>query len=152
MTVKGLQVLAYGLSGDIADITVQADNYDTAVSIVSKDIVLEDGMGAPIVRFTNFTHILSVTVVPNNNAYQLRLRSVDAQTVANADDIDALNKENKLLKAQLAASIQSNQMLEECIVEMAGGGHWRANRPRGGCGIYFYSERGEKKDGHVCCT
>ena len=120
MTVKGLQVLAYGLSGDIADITVQADNYDTAVSIVSKDIVLEDGMGAPIVRFTNFTHILSVTVVPNNNAYQLRLRSVDAQTVANADDIDALNKENKLLKAQLAASIQSNQMLEECIVEMAG--------------------------------
>ena len=120
MTVKGLQVLAYGLSGDIADITVQADNYDTAVSIVSKDIVLEDGMGAPIVRFTNFTHILSVTVVPGNNAYQLRLRSVDAQTVANADDIDALNKENKLLKAQLAASIQSNQMLEECIVEMAG--------------------------------
>ena len=120
MTVKGLQVLAYGLSGDIADITVQADSYDMAVSIVSKDIVLEDGMGAPIVRFTNFTHILSVTVVPNNNAYQLRLRSVDAQTVANADDIDALNKENKLLKAQLAASIQSNQMLEECIVEMAG--------------------------------
>ena len=58
MTVNGLQVLAYGLSGDIADITVQADSYDTAVSIVSKDIVLEDGMGAPIVRFTNFTHIL----------------------------------------------------------------------------------------------
>lgn len=120
MTVNGLQVLAYSLSGDIADITVQADSYDTAISIVSKDIMLEDGMGAPIIRFTNFTHILSVTVVPNNNAYQLRLRSVDAQTVANADDIDALSKENKLLKAQLEASIQSNQMLEDCIVEMAG--------------------------------
>ena len=34
MTVKGLQVLAYGLSGDIADITVQADSYDTAIGIV----------------------------------------------------------------------------------------------------------------------
>lgn len=120
MTVKGLQVLAYGLSSDIANITVQADSYDTAVSIVSKDIVLEDGMGAPIVRFTNFTHILSVTVVPDNSAYQLHLRSVDAQTVANADDIAALTKENKTLKAQLEASIQSNQMLEDCLVEMAG--------------------------------
>ena len=77
-------------------------------------------MGAPIVRFTNFTHILSVTVVPDNNAYQLHLRSVDAQTVANADDIAALTKENKTLKAQLEASIQSNQMLEDCLVEMAG--------------------------------
>lgn len=32
----------------------------------------------------------------------------------------ALEKENKTLQAQLEASIQSNQMLEDCLVEMAG--------------------------------
>lgn len=31
-----------------------------------------------------------------------------------------LEKENKTLQAQLEASIQSNQMLEDCLVEMAG--------------------------------
>lgn len=32
----------------------------------------------------------------------------------------ALERENKALQSQLAASIQSNQMLEDCLVEMAG--------------------------------
>ena len=32
----------------------------------------------------------------------------------------ALERENKTLQAQLEASIQSNQMLEDCLVEMAG--------------------------------
>ena len=34
--------------------------------------------------------------------------------------IEALERENKTLQAQLDASIQSNQMLEDCLVEMAG--------------------------------
>lgn len=34
--------------------------------------------------------------------------------------IEALERENKTLQAQLEASIQSNQMLEDCLVEMAG--------------------------------
>ena len=32
----------------------------------------------------------------------------------------ALERENKTLQSQLEASIQSNQMLEDCLVEMAG--------------------------------
>lgn len=32
----------------------------------------------------------------------------------------ALERENEALQSQLAASIQSNQMLEDCLVEMAG--------------------------------
>ena len=31
-----------------------------------------------------------------------------------------LEQQNKILQAQLEASIQSNQMLEDCLVEMAG--------------------------------
>lgn len=34
--------------------------------------------------------------------------------------IEALERENKTLQSQLEASIQSNQMLEDCLVEMAG--------------------------------
>lgn len=34
--------------------------------------------------------------------------------------LTALERENKTLQAQLEASIQSNQMLEDCLVEMAG--------------------------------
>ena len=34
--------------------------------------------------------------------------------------LKALERENKTLQAQLEASIQSNQMLEDCLVEMAG--------------------------------
>lgn len=34
--------------------------------------------------------------------------------------LEALEHENKTLQAQLEASIQSNQMLEDCLVEMAG--------------------------------
>lgn len=34
--------------------------------------------------------------------------------------IETLERENKTLQAQLEASIQSNQMLEDCLVEMAG--------------------------------
>ena len=37
-----------------------------------------------------------------------------------AERIEALERENKTLQAQLEASIQSNQMLEDCLVEMAG--------------------------------
>lgn len=37
-----------------------------------------------------------------------------------AERIEALERENKTLQAQLDASIQSNQMLEDCLVEMAG--------------------------------
>lgn len=35
------------------------------------------------------------------------------------DPIAHLQEDNKLLKAQLAAAIQSNQTLEDCLVEMA---------------------------------
>lgn len=34
--------------------------------------------------------------------------------------VEALEHENKTLQAQLEAMIQSNQMLEDCLVEMAG--------------------------------
>ena len=34
--------------------------------------------------------------------------------------VEALERENKTLQAQLEAMIQSNQMLEDCLVEMAG--------------------------------
>lgn len=34
--------------------------------------------------------------------------------------VEALERENKTLQAQLKAMIQSNQMLEDCLVEMAG--------------------------------
>ena len=34
--------------------------------------------------------------------------------------IAELEQQNKTLQAQLEASIQSNQMLEDCLVEMAG--------------------------------
>lgn len=34
--------------------------------------------------------------------------------------IAELERQNKTLQAQLEASIQSNQMLEDCLVEMAG--------------------------------
>ena len=37
-----------------------------------------------------------------------------------AERIEALERGNKTLQAQLEASIQSNQMLEDCLVEMAG--------------------------------
>lgn len=34
--------------------------------------------------------------------------------------VEVLERENKTLQAQLEAMIQSNQMLEDCLVEMAG--------------------------------
>lgn len=37
-----------------------------------------------------------------------------------ADRLATLEAENKTLTAKLAAAIESNSMLEECIVEMAG--------------------------------
>lgn len=37
-----------------------------------------------------------------------------------AERIEALERENKTLQAQLKASTQSSQMLEDCLVEMAG--------------------------------
>lgn len=43
-----------------------------------------------------------------------------AQQPTTEERLAALEKENKTLQAQLEASIQSNQMLEDCLVETAG--------------------------------
>lgn len=45
-------------------------------------------------------------------------REQDADTLSQR--VSSLEQQNKTLLAQLEASIQSNQMLEDCLVEMAG--------------------------------
>ncbi len=47
-------------------------------------------------------------------------KQLDDKLAAVPDSVDALKAENKLLKAQNNALIDSQSFLEDCIVEMAG--------------------------------
>lgn len=70
-----------------------------------------------------------LTCVWNEERYQSFMENVEIaspdpepepEQPTTEERLAALEKENKMLQAQLEASIQSNQMLEDCLVEMAG--------------------------------
>ena len=44
----------------------------------------------------------------------------EPETETLSQRVTSLEQQNKMLQAQLEASIQSNQLLEDCLVEMAG--------------------------------
>lgn len=50
----------------------------------------------------------------------IRFINLENENADNRDKVSALEAENKTLKSKLTAAIESNSMLEECLVEMAG--------------------------------
>lgn len=51
---------------------------------------------------------------------EIRFIVLENKNAENRDKLSALEAENKRLNAKLSAAIESNSMLEECLVEMAG--------------------------------
>lgn len=116
MTLNGIPVAGYNILGDSCIIRVKADSLEAAKSVVSTNMMLKDGVGNDFLQITGYSTITSIVLTPDTGVYELHI----ARDAAGKERIDALEEENKELKAKLDAAIQSNQMLEDCLVEMAG--------------------------------
>lgn len=120
MRVQNLPLLSYTADDMAAKLTFKADSIAEVKAVVGAEIVILNDVDMPIVQLDGYTIIDVISVAPQAGTITLRILRQNKQVLQHAESIKSLEQENKLLKAQLEASIQSNQMLEDCLVEMAG--------------------------------
>ena len=116
MTLNSIPVVGYNVLQDTCILRLKADSMDAAKAAISSNMVLKDDIGNDFLQLSGYGTIASIVLTPDSSIYELHL----ARDATGKERIDALEAENKELQAKLAAAIQSNQMLEDCIVEMAG--------------------------------
>ena len=116
MTLNNIPVLGYNVLQDSCVLRLAATSLDEAKAAVSSSMVLKDGVGNDFLHIAGYSTITSIVLAPDTGVYELHI----ARDAVGKTRIDALEKENKELKAKLEAAIQSNQTLENCLVEMAG--------------------------------
>lgn len=116
MQLHGTPVLNYKVTDSKLNICVAAASMEDAKALVSVDMMLQDDSGNDFLLLNGFCDIERVTFVESLKAFELEVRR---KTEAELQ-ISKLQKENDTLREQLENAIKSNEMLEECIVEMAG--------------------------------
>lgn len=120
MKVNNIPLMSYKADDKEALLIFETQSREDVEAIVSAEIVVLNSANVPVVYLNGYTIIDMISIAPQAGTITLRLLRQDIQVLQHEESLKNLEQENKVLKAQLAASIQSNQMLEECIVEMAG--------------------------------
>lgn len=115
MTLNGIPVLNYSVDEKQATLLLSTNSMEDATKAISSSMMLKDGVGNDFFAIVGYSAVKCVTYVTAMNAYEVTLE----RESTDAPRITALEAENKQLTAKLEASIKVNQMLEDCLVEMA---------------------------------
>jgi hypothetical protein len=119
MKVNNIPLMSYKADDKEALLIFETQSKEDVEAVVSAEIVVLNSANAPVVYLNGYTIIDMISIAPQAGTITLRLLRQDIQVLQHEESLKNLGQENKVLKAQLEASIQSNQMLEDCIVEMA---------------------------------
>lgn len=111
MTLNGVPVFNYSIGEAEASLVLAVSSIQEAINLVSADMMLKDGAGNDFLSIRGYDEVKKVSYVPAMNGYEI--------IINRSNGIQALRDENAHLNAKLNAAIQSNQMLEECLVEVA---------------------------------
>lgn len=119
MKVNNIPLMSYKADDKEALLIFETQSKEDVEAVVSAEIVVLNSANVPVVYLNGYTIIDMISIAPQAGTITLRLLRQDIQVLQHEESLKNLEQENKVLKAQLEASIQSNQMLEDCIVEMA---------------------------------
>lgn len=119
MKVNNIPLMSYKADDKEALLIFETQSKEEVEAVVSAEIVVLNSANVPVVYLNGYTIIDMISIAPQAGTITLRLLRQDIQVLQHEESLKNLEQENKVLKAQLEASIQSNQMLEDCIVEMA---------------------------------
>lgn len=119
MKVNNIPLMSYKADDKEALLIFETQSKEDVEAVVSAEIVVLNSANAPVVYLNGYTIIDMISIAPQAGTITLHLLRQDIQVLQHEESLKNLEQENKVLKAQLEASIQSNQMLEDCIVEMA---------------------------------
>lgn len=119
MKVNNIPLMSYKADDKEALLIFETQSKEDVEAVVSAEIVVLNSANVPVVYLNGYTIIDMISIAPQAGTITLRLLRQDIQVLQHEESLKNLGQENKVLKAQLEASIQSNQMLEDCIVEMA---------------------------------
>lgn len=119
MKVNNIPLMSYKADDKEALLIFETQSKEDVEAVVSAEIVVLNSANVPVVYLNGYTIIDMISIAPQAGTITLRLLRQDIQVLQHEESLKNLEQENKVLKAQLDASIQSNQMLEDCIVEMA---------------------------------
>lgn len=119
MKVNNIPLMSYKADDKEALLIFETQSKEDVEAVVSAEIVVLNSANVPVVYLNGYTIIDMISIAPQAGTITLRLLRQDTQVLQHEESLKNLEQENKVLKAQLEASIQSNQMLEDCIVEMA---------------------------------
>lgn len=111
MTLNGIPVFNYSIGETEASLVLSVSSIQDAINLVSADMMLKDGAGNDFLAIRGYDEVKKVSYMPAVGGYEIIL--------SRSNGIQSLRDENARLNAKLNAAIQSNQMLEECLVEMA---------------------------------
>lgn len=120
MKVNNIPLMSYKADDKEALLIFETQSREDVEAVVSAEIVVLNSANVPVVYLNGYTIIDMISIAPQAGTITLRLLRQDIQVLQHEESLKNLEQENKVLKAQLEASIQSNQMLEDCLVEMAG--------------------------------
>ena len=119
MKVNNIPLMSYKADDKEALLIFETQSKEDVEAVVSAEIVVLNSANVPVVYLNGYTIIDMISITPQAGTITLRLLRQDIQVLQHEESLKNLEQENKVLKAQLEASIQSNQMLEDCLVEMA---------------------------------
>lgn len=116
MTLNGVPVLNYNVTETELTLCVNVSSMEDARNVISDDLMLKDGVGNDFMHLQGFSNIKSIAYLETLGAYEIRAykKTTAEQKVAE------LEKVNQELREEIKKLTESNTMLEECIVEMAG--------------------------------
>ena len=117
MQLHGKAVLNYNITEDILTICIKADSIESAKEVISEEMMLKDGVGNDFLSLSGFCDIKRITLLESLGAYEL----IVARKSDTERQIATLQETNEQLKEQLANAVQSNELLENCMVEVATG-------------------------------
>jgi hypothetical protein len=120
MKINNIPLMSYDANDKEANLVFETQDVEAVKACITAEIVVLNSVDVPVLHLNGYTIIDTISIAPQAGTVAVRILRQNLLVLQHEESIKDLEQENKVLKAQLEASIQSNQMLEDCLVEMAG--------------------------------
>lgn len=120
MKINNIPLMSYDADDKEATLVFETQDVEAVKACITTEIVVLNSVNVPVLHLNGYTIIDTISIAPQAGTVAIRILRQNLLVLQHEESLKDLAQENKVLKAQLAASIQSNQMLEDCLVEMAG--------------------------------